>query len=49
MVRQATGVAVEPPEDMADLFSRPLRKVQTPACEAAVREEIERLTERPDA
>ena len=49
IVRQATGVAVEPPEDMADLVSRPLRKVQTPACEAAVREEIERLTERPDA
>lgn len=49
MVKQATGETVEPPEDMADLFNRPQRKVQMPACEAAVREEIDRLTECADA
>lgn len=44
MVKQATGHVVPPPEDFADVFDRPQRKVQLPACSAAVREEIDRMT-----
>lgn len=44
MVKQATGHVVPPPADFADVFDRPLRKVQLPACGAAVREEIDRMT-----
>ena len=44
MVKQATGHVVPPPADFEDVFDRPLRKVQLPACGAAVREEIDRMT-----
>ncbi len=44
MVRQATGSIVEPPEDYADVFSRPQKSVRLAADEVAVRAEIERLT-----
>lgn len=45
MVMQATGSLIEPPEDLVDVFNRVQKKIEMPACEAAVREEIDRLTE----
>ena len=49
MVKQATGNIVPPPESFGNVFERSQKKVQLPACEAAVRAEIDRMTEADNA